>query len=203
LDVSCPRFSHSGLKTRRIEPVRGSKPFSRFMFSDLKERKRCRLPPGHSLRSGSNGHTVPSQTDRTPAAARTPTNSRGNLILVNPNLLPTRAESSTDVSNVPLGVPIPATPAVTAGSRPAPASAADAEHLQSQFQSQLDALASLGQAKFHFVDYAPPSFVLYRDQVVLQMTPRNMLHFAPDSGSIYKRAAQGFDLFLALQLKDP
>ena len=52
------------------------------------------------------------------------------------------------------------------------------------------------------MDYAPPSFVLYRDQVVLQMTLRNTLHFSADSGSIYKRAAQSFDLFLALQLKD-
>lgn len=142
------------------------------------------------------GRTVPPQTDRTP------TDSRTNLTLVNPKLLPPRAGSSTDVSHVPPGIPIPATPAVTAGSRPAPATTADAEHLQSQFQSQLDALASLGQAKFHFVDYSPPSFVLYRDQVVLQMTLRNTLLFAPDSGSIYKRAAQSFDLFLALQLKD-
>jgi hypothetical protein len=94
------------------------------------------------------------------------------------------------------------TPAVSTVDRPTPATAADADHLQSQFQSQLDALAATGQAKLHFVDYAPPSFVIFRDQLVLQMTLRNTLHFGPDSGSIYKRAAQSFDLFLAPQLKE-
>ena len=74
--------------------------------------------------------------------------------------------------------------------------------MQSEFQAQLDALAGVGEAKFHFVDYAPPSFVLYRKQIVLQMTLRNTLHFSQDSSSIYKRAARSFDLFLALQLKD-
>jgi hypothetical protein len=159
------------------------------------------------------GRTVLSQTDTTPAAARTPADSRGSLTLANPKLLPPRAGSATELSSAPPGIPgalagqsrfatTPAMPAVTSGSHPIPATAADAEYLQSQFESQLDALASLGQAKFHFVDYAPPSFVLYRDQVVLQMTLRNTLHFSPDSGSIYKRAAQTFDLFLALQLKD-
>ena len=34
----------------------------------------------------------------------------------------------------------------------------DAERLQSQFQAQLDTLASLGKANWYFVDYAPPSF---------------------------------------------
>jgi hypothetical protein len=66
----------------------------------------------------------------------------------------------------------------------------------------LDALAKLGQEKFHFVNYAPPSFVIYRNQVVLQLTLRNTIHFSQDSTSLYKRAAQSFDLFLAGQLKD-
>ena len=34
------------------------------------------------------------------------------------------------------------------------------------------------------------------------MTMRNSLVFGPAKGSIYKRAAQSFDLFLAPQLKD-
>jgi hypothetical protein len=97
---------------------------------------------------------------------------------------------------------LPAAPAANAGSHPIPATAVDLERLQSQFQAQLDALASTGQANFHFVNYAPPSFILYRNQVLLQLTLRNRLHFSQDAGSIYKRAAQSFDLFLALQLKD-
>jgi hypothetical protein len=170
------------------------------------------LSQGNPIDLEAIGRTVPSQPDATPVAARTPADSRGSLTLVNPKLLQPKAGSATELSSAPLGVSgalagrssvaASTTPAVTGGSHPNPATAADVEHLQSQFQSQLDALASLGQSKFHFVDYAPPSFVLYRDQVVLQMTLRNTLHFSPDSGSIYKRAAQTFDLFLALQLKD-
>jgi len=56
-------------------------------------------------------------------------------------------------------------------------------------------------AKFHFVDYAPPSFVVFRNRIYLQITLRNPRNFDPHAGSIYKRAAQSFDLFLAGQLK--
>ena len=73
--------------------------------------------------------------------------------------------------------------------------------LQAQFQAQLDTLASAGKADWHFVDYAPPSFVLYDNDILLQMTLRNTMDFSPDSSSIYKRAAQTFDLFLARELK--
>ena len=73
--------------------------------------------------------------------------------------------------------------------------------LQTKYQSQLDALAKEGVAKLHFVDYAPPSFVVFRNRIHLQVTLRNPLAFEKDSGSIYKRAAQSFDLFLAQQLK--
>jgi hypothetical protein len=85
---------------------------------------------------------------------------------------------------------------------PSTATAEDAERLQSQFQAQLDAFASLGKEKLHFVDYAPPSFGLYQNEIVLQLTLRNTLQFPQDSGSIYKRAAQSFDLFLARELKE-
>jgi hypothetical protein len=89
-----------------------------------------------------------------------------------------------------------------AGAAPAPAPApADADRLQAQYQPQLDALAKAGAAQFHFVGYAPPSFAVFHNQMVLQMTLRNTLHFEKDAGSIYKRAAQTFDLFLAPQLK--
>lgn len=78
---------------------------------------------------------------------------------------------------------------------------ADAEDLQKKYQSQLDALSTEGIAKLHFVDYAPPSFVIYRDQLFLQLSLRNLQSFDNDTTSIYKRAAQSFDLFLAPQLK--
>ncbi len=137
------------------------------------------------------------------------------------------ARSSTLVARSPLlnlNHPLPAVfPAVAAPADPAPANAnpspsspkdsdrppalppsvpADADRLNEKYQAQLASLAKLGAAKFHFVDYAPPTFTLFRDQIALQMTLRNSLQFGPAKGSIYKRAAQSFDLFLAPQMKD-
>jgi hypothetical protein len=89
--------------------------------------------------------------------------------------------------------PPPAAPALTQ---------VDADRLDEKYHSQLSALAKEGAAKFHFVDYAPPTFVIFHEQMALQMTLKNSLEFGPVKSSIYKRAAQSFDLFLAPQLKD-
>lgn len=77
----------------------------------------------------------------------------------------------------------------------------DLKRLQARYQKPLDALAKEGFTKFHFVDYAPPSFVEFRGRIYLQVTLRNPQHFDIETTSIYKRAAQSFDLFLAPQLK--
>jgi len=74
------------------------------------------------------------------------------------------------------------------------------EQLQKQYQAQLDAVMKEA-AQFHLVDYAPPSFAVYHKQLVLQFTLRNPLAFERSGTSIYKRAAQSFDLFLAPHLK--
>ncbi len=79
---------------------------------------------------------------------------------------------------------------------------ADAERLNEKYQAQLTALAKEGGTRFNFVDYAPPAFMVFRDQIALQMTLPNSIQFGLVKGSIYKRAAQSFDLFLAPQLKD-
>jgi hypothetical protein len=79
---------------------------------------------------------------------------------------------------------------------------ADADRLDEKYQAQLGALAKKGVTKFHFVDYAPPTFVVFHEQVALQVTLRNSIEFGAVKGSIYKRAAQSFDLFLAPQLRD-
>jgi len=81
------------------------------------------------------------------------------------------------------------------------ASPAEAERLQAQFQPQLDALLKENGATFHLVEYAPPSVALDHKQLALQLTLRNSLTFEKSTSSIYKRAAQSFDLFLAPQLK--
>jgi hypothetical protein len=85
--------------------------------------------------------------------------------------------------------------------RPAPTHA-DADRLDEKYQAQLAAFAKEGITKFRFVDYAPPTFVVFHDQMALQMTLRDSIQFGPARDSIYKRAAQSFDLFLAPQLKD-
>src|SRR5260370_13865900 len=74
--------------------------------------------------------------------------------------------------------------------------------MDERYQTQLGALPKEGAARFHFVAYAPPTFVLFHEQIALQMTLKNSLQFGPVKGSIYKRAAQSFDLFLAPLLKD-
>lgn len=113
---------------------------------------------------------------------------------------PVAAESTSTAANGN-----PSSPAPAAADPPSPASMptqADADLLDEKYQSQLAALAKEGAAKFHFVGYAPPTFVLFHDQMALQITLKNSLQFGPAKGSIYKRAAQSFDLFLAPLLKD-
>jgi hypothetical protein len=86
-------------------------------------------------------------------------------------------------------------------SKPA-ATPADADKLQTQYQPQLDALSKEGQAKFGFVDYDPPTFVVVSKQMVLQMTMKNTARYDPGKASLYKRAALTFDLFVAPKVKD-
>ena len=138
------------------------------------------------------------------------------------------ARSSTLVARSPLlksnqSAPTVSSPALVAPAGSAPTSAdpvslaptpadplpaaphfvpADADRLNEKYQAQLASMAKEGAAKFHFLDYAPPTFMIFRDQIALQMTLRNSIQFGPAKGSIYKRAAQSFDLFLAPQLKD-
>jgi hypothetical protein len=96
----------------------------------------------------------------------------------------------------------PAAPAVDPQGAPSPAlSPAAVERLQAQYQPQLDTLVKEEGANLSLVDYAPPSFAVCHKQLALQFTLRNPLPFDKNSSSIYKRAAQSFDLFLAPKLK--
>jgi hypothetical protein len=101
----------------------------------------------------------------------------------------------------PASVAADPAPIAAAPAGPAPTQA-DADRLEEKYHSQLAALAKEGAAKFHFAEYAPPAFMVFHEQMALQMTLRNTMQFGPAKGSIYKRAAQSFDLFLAPQLKD-
>jgi hypothetical protein len=120
--------------------------------------------------------------------------SMSRLNHTNPNLVPGNAgmlESSPSARTKP----------DLSQAKPA-ATPADAEKLEAKYHSQLVTLASDGKAKFQFVDYDPPAFVVINKQMALQMTLRNTLRFDPEKSSIYKRAAQTFDLFLAPKMKD-
>jgi hypothetical protein len=139
--------------------------------------------------------TKPSKKDATSSASSSTTVSR--LSHSNPNLLPGSSNGSTDPSSAG------SVPGKLDLSKAKPAATTeDAEKLQTQFRRQLEALSVLGQSKFQFVDYDPPAFVVINKEMALQMTLRNPLHFDAEKASIYKRAAQTFDLFLAPKLKD-
>jgi hypothetical protein len=121
--------------------------------------------------------------------------SMSRLSRTSPNLVPPGSSVAAD--------PAPsARPKVDLSQAKPAATAEDAEKLQSKYQSQLITLTSDGKAKFQFVDYDPPAFVVVNKQMALQMTLRNTLRFDPEKSSIYKRAAQTFDLFLAPKMKD-
>lgn len=82
-----------------------------------------------------------------------------------------------------------------------PAPSANAMRLQTQFQPQLDAMLKADGTRFHLLEGAPPVFENYAGQTVLHLTMQNTLSFETGTSSIYKRAAQSFDLFLAPELK--
>ncbi len=120
------------------------------------------------------------------------------LAVTNPNLAGPRRGSGSAIPATPLASAANATPT----NKAAAPTQSDLDSLQAKYKIQLETLTKEGAAKFHFVDYAPPSFAIFQNQMVLQLTLRNSLHFDAEKSSIYKRAAQSFDLFLAPQLKD-
>jgi len=132
----------------------------------------------------------------------------GNSVVLRPNE-PLQVPG-TRASDLKLGVRLPEPPAVERRSLPSapepktnqgPAQA-ELDVILAKYQAQLNGLTKEGEARFHFVNYAPPSFIAFRNQIYLQLTLRNPTPFDKDQTSIYKRSAQTFDLFLAPMLKD-
>jgi hypothetical protein len=78
----------------------------------------------------------------------------------------------------------------------------DAAGLQTKLQGEVSAIRDGDEAKStRFVEDAP-SLETSGDQRMLHFTMQNTLSFPPGQTSIYKRAAQSFDLFLAPELKE-
>ncbi len=162
--------------------------------------------------------SVPSHPAEPPVSVATASNSAAQLAAADPRLLPRDSSQPAAPRAVAPGTAAPAPPAPAnpvpepARAEPAPAAPAPApaappsrevvDQLQSKYQPKLDAFQKLGQAKFHFVGYAPPSFVVFQNRIVLQLTLRNPTLFDHATTSIYKRAAKDFDLFLGPQLRD-
>ena len=79
---------------------------------------------------------------------------------------------------------------------------ADAMRLQTQFETQTDAIMKEEGARLHLEQSTAPSFEISGDQILLHFTMRNTTPFERSTTSIYKRAAQSFDLFLAPALRN-
>ena len=146
--------------------------------------------------------SVPAKPDATSTARSSVAVSHSSLsvspahVTLSPALAPPRAEvASTDVpaASPKTEGPVPATPAPTQ---------LDADRLGEKYRTQLAALAKDGREKFNFVDYAPPAFVVFHDKMALQFSMRNTIAFGAGKASLYKRAAESFDLFLAPKLAD-
>ena len=125
------------------------------------------------------------------ALTGSPPHATSSPALASPNASVPNPEPAT--TTVKTEEPLPAAPAPTQ---------TDADRLGERYRTQLAALAKDGAAKFNFVDYAPPAFVIFHDQLALQISMRNTIAFGSGKTSIYKRAAESFDLFLAPKLGD-
>ena len=82
-----------------------------------------------------------------------------------------------------------------------PPTFADVMRLQSEFQEQLNTIVNEEGTELHLEEGTAPSFEINGDHALLHLTMRNTLSFEKDTTSIYHRAAQSFDLFLAPELR--
>jgi hypothetical protein len=78
----------------------------------------------------------------------------------------------------------------------------DVAGMQQKLQAEVSAVRDGGEAKFDQAGTIAPSLETNGDQHVLHFTMQNTLAFDRGPTSIYKRAAQSFDLFLAPELKN-
>ncbi|HEY3624900.1 MAG TPA: hypothetical protein VGL00_01410 [Terracidiphilus sp.] len=78
----------------------------------------------------------------------------------------------------------------------------DVAGMQQKLQAEVSAVRDGGEATFDQAGTIAPSLETNGDQHVLHFTMQNTLAFDRGPTSIYKRAAQSFDLFLAPELKN-
>ena len=92
--------------------------------------------------------------------------------------------------------------AQSARSAATPSGDLDATGLQRKLQAEVSAIRDGEEVRSTQAEANPPSLETNGDQRTLHFTMQNTLSFQPGQTSIYKRAAQSFDLFLAPELKD-
>ena len=83
-----------------------------------------------------------------------------------------------------------------------PAANLDADAVQRKLQGEVSAIRNTEGTTNARAEAALPSLETSGDQKVLHFTLQNTLSFESGPSSIYKRAAQSFDLFLAPELRD-
>ncbi len=115
-----------------------------------------------------------------------------------------RVETSGSLNAVaPLTLTPKVEPSGTSGNLAEPSSqSGKSARLESMFRSRLLTLANDEGRTFHLEDGVEPSFEDDKDEVYLHFTMRNPRSFDGTGASIYKKAAQDFDLFLATELKE-
>jgi hypothetical protein len=148
--------------------------------------------------------SVPAKPDAT-STARSSTEAAHSAFLksiISPSSALPASSGPPEIASSNAGASLPSPKTADPPPATPPPTQTDADRLGEKYQAQLAALAKDGSTKFHFVNYAPPTFVVFHEQMALQVTLRNSLPFESAKGSIYKRAAQSFDLFLAPLLKD-
>src|SRR5215467_264946 len=148
--------------------------------------------------------SIPSHLDATSTARSSVLTSRSSLLRPSDRQVPDANPAPEQPASASVSKPVASqtSPAAEVNSPKRPMTQRDADYLEDRYKPQLTVLAKEGAERYHFVSYAPPAFVIFHDQVALQLTMKNTLVFGPARGSIYKRAAQSFDLFLAPLLKD-
>lgn len=103
--------------------------------------------------------------------------------------------ASKDADKLPGAVPMPTLKSAKAADPPAPPRDTSSQALASLQASQKEVLSGLVkelEPQAHFVSYAPPSFVAFRNGVYLELSINTALTESP-AGSRYRLAALAFD----------
>jgi hypothetical protein len=109
--------------------------------------------------------SVPAKPDASSTARSSTTAGRSSLLRSNLSLPPASPIVSSPVDSVSpsANLALPSPKAADPQPPIPPPTRAEADHLSEKYQLHLAALAKEGATKYHFVDYAPPTFMVFHD----------------------------------------